>query len=160
MLKFMDCHIFIVKQTRENELQNDKPYKMIRAPSEDSDQPGHLISLIRVFSVPLGKQSSWFCLVAAQADITTLLLSYLCCLKMLIHDECHIFIVKQTRENELGNDKTYKMTCAPSENSDQPGHLPSLIRVFSVPLGKQQSWFCLAMAQADITTLLLSYQSF
>ena len=28
-------------------------------------------------------------------------------------------------------DKTNKMTCAPSEDSDQPGHLPSLIRVFA-----------------------------
>ena len=30
------------------------------------------------------------------------------------------------------HDKTYKMACAPSEDSDQPGHLPSLIRVFTV----------------------------
>ena len=29
-------------------------------------------------------------------------------------------------------DKTKKMACAPSEDSDQPGHLPSLIRVFTV----------------------------
>ena len=28
--------------------------------------------------------------------------------------------------------KTNKMTCAPSEDSDQPGHPPSLIRVFAV----------------------------
>ena len=28
--------------------------------------------------------------------------------------------------------KTSKMTCAPSEDSDQPGHPPSLIRVFAV----------------------------
>ena len=28
--------------------------------------------------------------------------------------------------------KSNKMTCAPSEDSDQPGHLPSLIRVFAV----------------------------
>ena len=28
--------------------------------------------------------------------------------------------------------KTNKMTCAPSEDSDQPGHQPSLIRVFAV----------------------------
>ena len=28
-------------------------------------------------------------------------------------------------------DKTNKMTCAPSEDSDQPGHPPSLIRVFA-----------------------------
>ena len=32
------------------------------------------------------------------------------------------------------HDKTNKMTCAPSEDSDQPGHLPSLVRVFAVHL--------------------------
>ena len=31
-------------------------------------------------------------------------------------------------------DKTNKMTCAPSEDSDQPRHPPSLIRVFAVRL--------------------------
>ena len=36
------------------------------------------------------------------------------------------------RSNELLRDKTNKMTCAPSENSDQPGHPTSLIRVFAV----------------------------
>ena len=30
------------------------------------------------------------------------------------------------------HDKTIKMTCAPSEDSYQPGHLPSLIRVFAM----------------------------
>ena len=38
--------------------------------------------------------------------------------------------------NELHHDKTNKMACAPSEDSDQPGHLPSLIRVFAVCLKK------------------------
>ena len=33
---------------------------------------------------------------------------------------------------ELLHNQTNKMTCAPSEDSDQPGHLPSLIRVFAV----------------------------
>ena len=33
---------------------------------------------------------------------------------------------------ELLHVKTNKMTCVPSEDSDQPGHLPSLIRVFAV----------------------------
>ena len=33
---------------------------------------------------------------------------------------------------EQPHDKTNKMTFAPSEDSDQPGHLPSLIRVFAV----------------------------
>ena len=31
------------------------------------------------------------------------------------------------------HDKTNKMACAPSEDSDQPGHPPSLIKVFPVP---------------------------
>ena len=33
---------------------------------------------------------------------------------------------------EPPHDKTNKMTFVPSEDSDQPGHLPSLIRVFAV----------------------------
>ena len=34
--------------------------------------------------------------------------------------------------NEPPHDKTNKMACAPSADSDQPGHPPSLIRVFAV----------------------------
>ena len=34
--------------------------------------------------------------------------------------------------NEPPRDKTNKLTCAPSEGSDQPGYRPSLIRVFAV----------------------------
>ena len=37
---------------------------------------------------------------------------------------------------EPSHDKTNKMTCAPSEDSDQPRHLPSLIRVFAVRMEK------------------------
>ena len=39
---------------------------------------------------------------------------------------------------EPQHDKTNKMTCAPSEDSDQSGHPPSLIRVFTVRMKK--SW--------------------
>ena len=35
-------------------------------------------------------------------------------------------------ENEPPRDKTNKMACAPSKDSTQPGHPPSLIRVFAV----------------------------
>ena len=35
-------------------------------------------------------------------------------------------------KNEPQHDKTNKKTCAPSEDSDQPGHPPSLIRAFAV----------------------------
>ena len=37
---------------------------------------------------------------------------------------------------EPASDKTNKMTCAPGEDSDQPGHPPSLIRVFAVRMKK------------------------
>ena len=40
------------------------------------------------------------------------------------------------RTCEPPHDKTNKMTCAPSEGSDQPGHLPGLIRVFAVRMKK------------------------
>ena len=33
---------------------------------------------------------------------------------------------------EPPHDKTNKVACAPSEDSDQPGHPPSLISVFAV----------------------------
>ena len=59
-------------------------------------------------------------------------------------------------------DKTNKMACAPSEVSDQPGHPPSLIRVFaarmkkawvlSYPLSAQRKlWSDWADAQADLS---------
>ena len=38
--------------------------------------------------------------------------------------------------NEPHRDKTNKMACAPSKDSDQPRHPPSLIRVFAVSLKK------------------------
>ena len=34
------------------------------------------------------------------------------------------------------HDKTNKVACAPSEDSDQPGHPPRLIRVFAVRMKK------------------------
>ena len=40
---------------------------------------------------------------------------------------------------EPPQDKTNKMVCAPSEDSDQPRHPPSLIRVFTVHMKKP--WF-------------------
>ena len=35
-------------------------------------------------------------------------------------------------KNEPPDVKINKMACAPTEDSDQPGHPPSLIRVFAV----------------------------
>ena len=64
--------------------------------------------------------------------------------------------------NEPPHDKTNKMTYAPCEDSDQPGHPPSLIRVFAVhmkktwvlsyPLSAQRRlWSDWADAQADLS---------
>ena len=39
-----------------------------------------------------------------------------------------------SEEYEPHRDKTNKMACAPSKDSGQPGHPPSLIRVFAVRL--------------------------
>ena len=66
------------------------------------------------------------------------------------------------KPNEPPHDKTNKMACAPSEDSDQPGHSPSLIRVFAVrmkkawvlsyPLSAQRRlWSDWADAQADLS---------
>ena len=63
---------------------------------------------------------------------------------------------------ELPHDKTNKMACAPSEDSDQPGHPPSLIRVFAVRMMKHWTlnyilsaqwklWSVWADAQADLS---------
>ena len=38
--------------------------------------------------------------------------------------------------NEPKHDKNNKITCAPSIDSDQPGHLPNVIKVFAVHLKK------------------------
>ena len=39
-------------------------------------------------------------------------------------------------ENEPPHEKTNKMACAPSEDSDQPEHPPSLVRVLAVRMKK------------------------
>ena len=73
-------------------------------------------------------------------------------------------------KNEPQHDKTNKMACVPSEDSDQPGHPPSLIRVFAVrmkkpwvlsyPLSAQQRlWSDWADAQTDLV-LRWAHRSF
>ena len=64
---------------------------------------------------------------------------------------------------EQAHDNSYKMACAPSEDSDQPGHPPSLIRVFAVrikkalvlsyPMSAQLRSPGFADAQADLSSL-------
>ena len=45
---------------------------------------------------------------------------------------CVAYIDLRKKQLEPPHDKTNKMTFVPSEDSDQPGHPPGLIRVFAV----------------------------
>ena len=64
--------------------------------------------------------------------------------------------------NEPQHDKIHRMTCVPIEDSDKPGHSPSLIRVFAMHFmgslgpklssgGQQRLWSDWADAQADLS---------
>ena len=64
--------------------------------------------------------------------------------------------------NEPSHEKTNKVACVPIEGSDQPGHLPSLIRVFAVhsmgsygpklsSCGQRRLWSDWVNAQADLS---------
>ena len=54
--------------------------------------------------------------------------------------------------NELDHDKTNKTTCVPSKDLDQPGHQPSLIRVFAVHfMGRLGPSFFRRTAKTDQT---------
>ena len=39
--------------------------------------------------------------------------------------------MRMVSSKEPAHDKTNKITCAASEDSDQPGHMPSLVKVFT-----------------------------
>ena len=53
-------------------------------------------------------------------------------LPLYMLDYGRICIVFRKITFEPSHDKTNEITCAPSEDSDQPGRPPSLIRVFAV----------------------------
>ena len=112
------------------------------APSEDSDQPWHPPSLIRVFAVRMKK--AWVLsyplsvqrrLCSDWADVQTdqrhrgahFVCFVMSRLKMAFKRKVFTRIGYEPQ-----HDKTNKMTCASSEGSDQSGHPPSLIRVFVV----------------------------
>ena len=45
---------------------------------------------------------------------------------------CVVYVDSRKKHFEPPHDKTNKMTFVPSDDSDQPGHLSSLVRVFAV----------------------------
>ena len=126
------------------ELHRDKTNKMACAPSEDSDQPGHLPSLIRDFAVCMkkvlvlsypssGQRRLWLDWADAQIDLSLRWSHMPFC--WFCHVAAHLldFVVWFLWTSfEHVHNKTNKMTYVPSEDSDQSGHPPSLIRVFAV----------------------------
>ena len=75
-------------------------------------------------------QLCWFCHEAAHFTVpsASFWVHYVQNTSFLIRNRC--------KPNKLQHDKTNKLTCAPCEDSDQPGHPPSLIRVFAVRIKK------------------------
>ena len=76
----------------------------------------HVIALLMLFAG--GKHHSWWSLLLAGYP------------PFLLQLADHVY--------EPPHDKTNKVACAPSKDSDQPGHLPSLIRVF--PVHMKRAW--------------------
>ena len=87
-------------------------------------------------------------------------------------DEMYVCCICRLEEEafEPPHDKTNKMTFVPSEDSDQPGHPPSLIRVFAVRSvgslepsfasgGQRWLWSDWADAQVDLS-LRWAHRSF
>ena len=117
-----------------------KDLSILHADSEEPDQTGRMLRLIRVF---------------AGRTVILLVLSWGSSIVNFGTPEI-ISVVEPPR------DKTNKMAFAPSEDSDQPGHLPSLIRVFAVRMKKawvlsyiqsaqQRLWSDWVDAQADLS---------
>ena len=67
-----------------------------------------------------------------------------CCISE-INKDIHVSV--SCLLNEPPHVKTSKMTCVPSEDSDQPGHPQSLIRVFAVHVKKHWTLNYLLSAQ-------------
>ena len=110
-----------------------KDQSFLQADSKDSDQTGWMSTLISVFAGRKGH----------------------CVGFVLLWLKLHVFCYEQTQSNQVWyililydfltskgseppHDKSNKMACGPSEDSDQPGHPPNLIRVFSVCMKKTQ----------------------
>ena len=74
------------------------------------------------------------CLMQEYTTFYTMYESELCRYQLLHSRSSQLHVWLTFKLFEPPHDKTSKMACAPSEDSDQPGHPPSLIRVFAVRL--------------------------
>ena len=109
-----------------------KDPRFLHADSNNSDQIGQMPRLIWVYAGCTGHFVGFVMLwlhffPVSKEELETLAIT--------CHRICVVSSKKVLTEwqawNELPHDKTNRLTCAPSKDSDQPGHLPSLIRVFA-----------------------------
>ena len=113
-----------------------------------ADQPAHLRSLISAFVVrcldsiiplvSIHKIMSWLASVAEQAGLS---LTWSDPKDRFSRDEAEVFLYKWSRFTAVkviwaASWQNQQNDCAPSEDSDQSGHPPSLIWVFAVRLKK------------------------
>ena len=109
------------------EARHYKIYKISCISSKDSDQPLHPHSLINIhWDLRVLGYTRFECQVKTlnRLQMDRLVWVFNGC-------TCH-FVFTAGSWYEPPHDKTNKMACAPSKSSDQPGHPPSLIRVFAV----------------------------
>ena len=118
-------------------------------PTQQHVRTAHPPSLIRVFAVrsvdseepkltSCRQRRLWSDWADAQADLSLRWAHMPFC--WFCHEAAQLVLLAWRtacyKTIEPQHDKTNEMTCAPSEDSDQPGHLPSMIRVFAVRMKK------------------------
>ena len=135
----------------------------LHADSEDSDQTGWMPRLIWVFAwhtvilLVLSWGGSIINKIIQDINYNQIEIEYMKYIAYMLEKHCYCsdFIWATTWPNQQND-------CAPSEDSDQPGHPPSVIRVFAVrmkktwvlsyPLSTQRRlWSDWADAQADLS---------
>ena len=120
------------------------------------------MTLVFALEVAFSKHTHWTChfRVFLATDSTSLRFIFFIDFEFSCIALCFYAII--AIKYEPHRDKTNKMACAPSEDSDQPWHPPSLIRVFAVRLKKarilsyplsaqRRLWSDWADAQADLS---------
>ena len=121
------------------ELRHSKTYTIICAANEDSDQSTHQLSLFRDLAGRCIDSQQPKASLCAQERLTKL--RGCAGWSKFWQDVCVIlYVLLFPRSYEPSHDKTNKMACAPSEDSDQPGPLPV---VLSYLISAQSfCWFC------------------
>ena len=136
------------QQRYVHEPPHDKINKLTYVPSKDSDQPGHLCSLIRIFAVCMKKARVLSYLLCAERRLIRLggcpgwsesslgtQSFYKRC-----HEAANMFYCKSPNYwdtwsnccNELAHEIMVLITQATSEGSGEPAHPRSLARAFAI----------------------------